>query len=771
MLVLTSLIFRSRRSSRSALAEAPKKKQSWFRFLFLLFFSCCFFAFLLLLAIGGIIAYGTYEYLASTLPEPSRGAMLAMPESTRIMDRHGELLYEVHGDVKRSFVPLKRIPVVLQKATIAIEDKDFYTHPGYDIRAIVRAMYKNYQNQGISQGASTITQQLARTMFLTQEKSYVRKAKELILAIEIEKRYSKDEILEMYLNNIPYGSIAYGVSAAADIYLDKSVEELTALESAYLAALPKAPSDYSPFGSNRAALDQRAIDVISAMYEQAYLTEGDLDWLLARSKPDFVSPPHIIKAPHFVFYALEELEKRYGQEEVRSGGLNIYTTIDMAWQRRAEEIVEKWGRINESKYGAGNAALTAVDPTSGEILAMVGSRDYFEGRSGSFNAATSPRQPGSSFKPYVYAAAFQNGLTPDSIIVDNRTDFAAFNHGVSYVPQNYSGRYYGSMPVRKALAGSLNIPAVKTIVSVGVNKTIDLAERLGITTLSERQRFGPALALGGGELKLLEHTAAMGAFGQGGRKMPTAAILRIENRAGTLIYAREKEKPAQAVEEKAAYFISDILSDNKAREYIFGSRNKLAIPGYRVAVKTGTTQDYHDAWTVGYTPSIAVGVWTGNNDNHPMKQGADGSYVAAPIWREFMDFALPKVPKKDFVKPQILTEKKEPKPVSENKAKSEESKKIKPEPSDKSGNELRLVPAANAMGETLLIPQVKETKKTSPKKIPKTEKAPSPKSYELPAERRTVPAPFGGQGSGAAILAPCQNIGKTGTEECFEVSL
>lgn len=614
-----------------------------------------------------ITAWGWYEWFKLGLPEPTPQAMSAMPESTRIFDRNGELLYEVHGDVKRRFVPLSEIPRFVQEATIAIEDKNFFSHPGFDAAAILRAFYVNLKNQGISQGASTITQQLARTLFLDQDRVYTRKIKELILAMEIERRYSKDQILEMYLNSVPYGSVAYGVSAASEIYFNKPVSSLGLKEAAYLAALPKAPSDYSPFGGNLPALEKRAEKVLAAMVENRFLALEQADYILGTGVPAFVKAPATIKAPHFVFFVLENLESQYGKEAVREGGWDVYTTLDLRFQKEAEKIVEKIGRINEEKYRAGNAALAALIPESGEIVAMVGSRDYFQEGFGAFNAAISPRQPGSSFKPYVYAAALENGLTPDTYLFDSRTDFASYNYGVEYIPRNYNGRYYGRVSVRQALAGSLNIPAVKVLVGTGIGKTIDLAEKLGISTLSERARFGPSLALGGGELKLLEHTYAFGIFGNNGKKAPLIALKKIVSREGKIFYqAPDRPEYEQAIDPFVAYSINDILSDSKARQYIFGPGNRLEIPGYAVAAKTGTTQDYHDAWTLGYTPGLAVGVWAGNNDNSPMAEGANGYVVAAPIWREFMDFALKIVPKKDFLKPDKTIQKPELKVVEES---------------------------------------------------------------------------------------------------------
>ncbi len=614
------------------------------------FFASLFF--FVLVAIEALaIGVGTYYYFAAGLPIPTREAMTSMPESTRIYDRNGEFLYEVYGEVKRRNAALGEMPVYLKEATVAIEDKNFYKHHGFDLVAIARAFIINLRNDEISQGASTITQQLARTIFLSQDQRYIRKIKEIILAIEIEKKFTKDEILEMYLNNIPYGSVAYGVLAAAEIYFDKNIEDINLLESVHLAALPKAPTDYSPFGTNKEALERRSEMVIKAMRDNELISQAEFDYAMDQKKPHFVKSKVEIKAPHFVFYILEELEKKYGKDYLRQGGLNIYTSLDLSLQEEAERVVREWGTKNEIKYGAGNASLVATDPASGEILVMVGSRDYFDEDKGAFNVSTSPRQPGSSFKPYVYAAGIANGLSIDSYITDNKFNFAQFNYGVDYVPRNYDGKFHGQITVRRALAGSLNIPAVKVLVNTGIDKTIDLAESMGLTTLGDRNRFGPSLALGGGEVKLLEHTAALGTFGNEGKKMPLVSIMKIINHKGELVYEKIEEEGMQVVDKYTAYSINSILSDAKARQYVFGLHSKLEIQGYEVAAKTGTTQEARDAWTIGYTPSLAVGVWSGNNDNKAMFEGANGYVVATPIWQEFMTLALDRFDKKDFVKP------------------------------------------------------------------------------------------------------------------------
>ncbi len=634
--------------------QKPKLKQKIFtgKFFLSIIYQASLFLIMLIIIESLALGVGTYYYLSSQLPIPTKEAMSSLPESSRIYDRHGQFLYEVHGNVKRRFVPLSEMPIYLQEATIAIEDKNFYKHPGFDIFAIMRAFIANLRHQGIAQGASTITQQLARNLFLNQEKTYLRKIKEIILAIKIEKRYNKKEILEMYLNNIPYGSIAYGASAASEIYFNKEVDELNFLEAVHLAALPKAPSDYSPFGNNKSALTKRAQLVLHAMREAKLITQPEYSYAIIQNTPNFIASPVAIRAPHFVFYVLDELKKKFSNQKIREGGLNIYTTLDLDLQKQAETIINHWGSINEKKYQANNAALVAINPNKGEILTMVGSRNYFDQQNGAFNVAISPRQPGSSFKPYVYAAAIHNGLSPDALILDNKTNFARYNHGIDYIPQNYDGKFHGAISVRRALAGSLNIPAVKVLIRAGIDRTIDLAQNLGITTLTNRQRFGPALALGGAEVKLLEHTAALGVFGNQGRRLPLTSILKITDKNQQLIYTKTIKTGQQVIDKQTAYTINDILSDAKARSFVFGPHSRLEIPHHQVAAKTGTTQDFHDAWTLGYTPSIAVGVWSGNNNNTPMKTGANGYAVSSPIWHDFMQLALQDKIAQKFIKPQ-----------------------------------------------------------------------------------------------------------------------
>ncbi len=612
--------------------------------------------FLVLSFIAILLSIAIFIYFYKNTPIPSKELMFSAPESSYILDKDGNLLYELHGDVKRTRIPLEQIPINLQKASIAIEDKHFYEHFGFQPSAMVRAAIINFRYGEIRQGASTITQQLARTILLNNEVSYERKIKEVVLAIKIEREFTKDEILELYLNNIPYGSNAYGVVAASEIYFNKKVSDLSLLESAYLAALPKAPSDYSPFGPNVNLLHKRAKTVLNAMYHNDYIKEDELNIALNQDLINFQPIPVNIEAPHFVFYVIDYLEKIYGQEKLRTGGFNIYTTLDLNLQKEAEEIITKIGDENEKKFGAGNAALVAISPKSGEVLAMIGSRDYFSSDDGAVNVTTRLRQPGSSFKPYIYAAAMENGLSPASMLFDVRTDFASSNNGVSYIPRNYSGRHYGPVSLRQALAGSLNVPAVKALVLTGIDKAIDTAENLGISSLKDRSRFGPSLVLGSAEVTLLEHTAGLGTLGNLGIKKEINPILKIEDKNGSSIYTREEDNGRQVIDPQIAYLMNNILSDKNARRFVFGNGERLLVPGHEVAAKTGTTQDYRDAWTIGYTPSIAVGVWSGNNDNSSMKEGANGYSVAAPIWKAFMERALALKEAESFVIPEGIVE-------------------------------------------------------------------------------------------------------------------
>lgn len=577
-------------------------------------------------------------------------------ESTKIFDRNGALLYEAYGEAKRTIIPLREVPRHAIEATVAIEDRDFFRHHGIDMSGIVRAALVNIESRSIKQGGSTISQQFVRNAVLTPDKTLSRKYQEIILSIMLENEHSKDEILEMYLNEIPYGANSYGIYAASQTYFRKKPQDLTLAEAAYLAALPKAPSHYSPYGPNREELDERSRLVLREMHSQGYISEEEKTQALSE-KVAFQSVTATIKAPHFVMYVLDILQKKYGEEAVRSGGLKVTTTLDLKLQEMAEEIVKKQAVINKRAFGGENAALVALDPRNGQILTMVGSRDYFdESIDGEVNVALSPRQPGSSFKPYVYATAFKEGYSPASLIFDLSTNFGRYG-SKDYIPKNYDGRTWGPITMRKALQGSLNIPAVKTLMLVGIDDAINTAEDLGLTTLTNRERYGPALVLGGAEVKLLEHAAGFGVFAAGGIRHVPTPILNIRDQKGRTIVNNEHSRGSIALDPQIAYQVADVLSDNEARMFLFSNRNnRLTLPGRKVAAKTGTTQNFRDAWTVGFTPSLVTGVWVGNSDNRQMRYGADGLVVAAPIWNEFMRRALAGTPAEEFARPPGMIE-------------------------------------------------------------------------------------------------------------------
>jgi len=597
-------------------------------------------------------------YLAKDLPDPGKISERQITQSTKIYDRTGQvLLYDIHGEEKRTIVASDQISKYLKDATVAIEDANFYHHFGLDFKGILRALWANIRGNQVSQGGSTITQQFIKNSFLTPERTYSRKIKEAILSLELEAKYSKEEILGFYLNQIPFGSNAYGAEAAAQTFFNKSIRDLTLAESALLAALPQAPSYYSPYGSHPEAMKARQEKVLNRMAELGYVLKDEAE-AAKKEKLNFTKNTQTIKAPHFVMYIKEYLEEKYGQDMVEQGGLKVYTTLDWDLQQAAQQIVEEGAKNNEKKYGAYNAALAAVDPKTGQILVMVGSKDYFAeslpqdcdtGKNCRFepnvNVTIRDRQPGSSFKPFAYALAFKKGFSPETILFDLKTEFNSscppeaeseeYNGNKCYHPNNYDERFRGPVNIRQALAQSLNIPSVKVLYLADVNQTIDLAQSLGITTLNERSRYGLALVLGGGEVKLLDEVAAYGVFATEGKKYEKTAILKIENAQGKIL-EEFQSKPIEVLEPQVAKLISDVLSDNQARTPVFGSTSPLYLADRPAAVKTGTTQEYRDAWTIGYTPSLVAGVWTGNNDNAPMSRAGAGMAAAGPLWNAFM---------------------------------------------------------------------------------------------------------------------------------------
>ncbi len=602
--------------------------------------------FVMLVTIGTILAFTIYRSISLNQILDSYKTQ----QTSIIYDRSGDhILYEIHGEENRKVISHSEIPDTARMATIASEDDNFYNHNGIDFKSIFRAIKTDLKNASPDQGGSTITQQLARNMLLTREKTLRRKIAEIILAIKIEKAYSKDQILDMYLNEVPYGSNAYGLEAAANVFFGKDASDLTLDEAALLAALPKAPTYYSPYGNHTDELISRQQKILSRITELRLISENsaaEAKKIIALAKITPFKEP--IDCPHFVFYVKEKLEEQYGRDIVEKGGLKIFTTLDYEMQKLAEKVVSDSDRNNRG-YGAENAALVSLDPKSGQILAMVGSKNYFDASiDGQVNVATRPRQPGSSFKPFAYSKAFEKGYQPENLIIDAPTDFGPDGSGQNYIPRNYDGKFHGIVTMRQALAMSLNIPAVKTLYLAGVDDTIELAHRLGITTLNKKNYYGLSLVLGGGEVTLLDETAGYSVFANDGKRNPVTAILKITDSQDRLIYNSTPQNLA-VLDQQIARKINSILSDNDARVPIFGSTNKLHIEGRAVAAKTGTAQEFRDAWAVGYTPALAAGVWAGNNDNRPMRSGADGSYVAAPIWHDFMVQALKKYPDEQFI--------------------------------------------------------------------------------------------------------------------------
>ena len=617
--------------------------------------------------IAGIFAVSGFLIWASTIQIPDFALFESrkVSQSTKLYDRTGTiLLYDVHKDVRRTVVTFDEINPYIKNATVAIEDEQFYQHHGIKPTSILRAVWVNLKNGGYSQGGSTITQQVIKNALLSQEKTITRKIKEWILALKLERIMNKEQILTLYLNDSPYGGNIYGIEEASMTFFGKHASDVTLAESAYLAALPQAPTLYSPFSSNTSKLEARKNLVLKKMLTLKMVSQEEYD-NASKEKVKF-QPPEMggIRAPHFVMYIKEQLAEQYGEDMLNEGGLRVVTTLDMGLQQKAEEIVKEYAAKNEKSFNAKNAALVALDPKTGQILTMVGSRDYFDTKhEGNFNVALAKRQPGSAFKPFVYAAAFEKGYTPDTVVFNVRTQFSTrcdadgtplgnADASMCYSPENYDHQYTGPMTLRNALAQSVNVPAVKMLYLVGLDSAIDMAQRLGITTLVNKARYGLTLVLGGGEVSLLDMVSAYGVFAHDGIRDPYTGILHIEDTQGTVLYDYTP-KETQVIEPEIARKISDVLSDNVARAPAFGEDSFLKVGDHEVAVKTGTTNDYRDAWIIGYTPSIAVGAWAGNNDNSPMEKKVAG-FIIAPLWNAFFTEALKSIPVETFPPPQPI---------------------------------------------------------------------------------------------------------------------
>jgi 1A family penicillin-binding protein len=637
------------------------------KYLFLLFLVFCIFVLFLFF-------YYTYD-----LPRPEKFTERQFLQSTKIYDRTGEiLLYNIHGEEKREIVSLSQIPADLKNAVISSEDDGFYQHKGLDFKSIIRAILIDLKLKAPSQGASTITQQLIRSTYLTRRKTLARKVREVVLTLELERRYSKNQILEWYLNQIPLGENIYGVQSASQTYFNKSVSEISLAEAATLAAVIPAPSYYSPFGPNKNKLLEKKNYVLERMEKLGYITKDQLE-KAKQEKINFSEVREPIKAPHFVMYVKKYLEDKYGEDFLKEKGLKIYTTLDWDLQNFAEQAIKERDKINK-QFNANNTALVVINPKTGEILSLIGSKNYFEKSYPNgcdekpekdclfepmFDVATmGARQPGSSFKPFVYATAFKKGYTPSTVLWDVKTEFnpncsADANqerdqYGLDcYHPQNYDEKFRGKVSLRSALGQSLNLPSVKVLYLAGLKDSLQTAKDFGITTLNKPDRYGLSLVLGGGEVNLLEMTSAFGVFSQEGQKMPVVSILKIEDSDGNII-EENKKQPFKVLDTQIAREINDILSDNEARSPIFGENSMLYFKDFQVAAKTGTTQNYRDAWTIGYTPFVVIGVWVGNNNNSPIKKGT-GIGLAAPIWRKVMEKLLQTHPVENFTKPDPIT--------------------------------------------------------------------------------------------------------------------
>jgi 1A family penicillin-binding protein len=618
-----------------------------------------------------LVAAWAYRTLLVDLPSPDRLYAYAAAPSTNIYDRNGVLLYQITDPHQGQHTPLAldEIPKACIKATIATEDATFYNNPGFDTRAMLRALVSNLREGEIVSGASTITQQLARNLLFTQaertEVSMTRKLREIILAWRLTQTYSKDEILTLYLNETYYGNLAYGLEAAANIYFGKDAAELDLAECALLAGLPQNPVAYNPL-ENLPAATARQADVLALMARRDIISQEEAD-LAGGEKLKFAAVPFPIKAPHFVMHVRGQLERRFGLEAIYTQGLQVYTTLDLTMQQNAHQVVQRHLADLERPDGslpahnARNAAVITLDPHSGQVLTMLGSPDYFEPRiDGAVNATVALRQPGSSIKPITYAAAFDptwaerygyRPLTPATMMTDVRTAFLT-REGRPYVPQNYDRKWRGPVLLRESLASSYNLIAVKVLDYVGLPAMIDLARSLGITTFDEADRFGLALTLGGGEVKLMELTAAYAAVANGGHKVEPVAILKVTDAAGQVLYQRQMAQGEVVLTPQTAYLITDILSDNLARAGAFGEGSLLRL-SRPAAAKTGTTTDFRDNWTIGYTPDFVTGVWVGNADNEPMLN-ISGITGAAPIWHDIMKGIHKNRPERRFPKPEGL---------------------------------------------------------------------------------------------------------------------
>jgi 1A family penicillin-binding protein len=617
-----------------------------------LFLSFSFLAFVFL-------AFSFWYFILKDLPSPYELSSRNQEVSTKIYDRNGILLYKIYKNENRSIVPLDKIPLQVRLATIASEDSEFYDHPGFSLKGIVRAIIKDIKN-GQLNGGSTITQQLVKNALLSPEKTLTRKIREIVLAIRVEATFPKDQILEMYLNEVSYGGVAYGIQEASQVYFGKDVDKLDLTEAALLAGLPKSPTKYSPFGSNPELAVSRQKEVLSLMQSNGYITQEQEDEA-EKQKLSFAPNKTDIKAPHFVMFVRQALVDKYGEEVVEKGGLEVVTTLDYEIQKMAEETLKN--EIDKlSRLRVGNGALLVTNPQTGEILAMVGSKNYFDtAADGNVNVTTSLRQPGSSIKVVNYAYALSHGFTPAYILDDSPVTFSVPGT-TPYTPKDYDGNFRGKITLRSALAESRNIPAVKVLASYGVEKMIEMGRAMGITTWKNPSNYGLSLTLGGGEVKLIDMVSVYGVVANYGKRLNIVSVTKVSDYKGNVLeqdgcLASEKIEPVkevqaagnsrgkcqgeEVVDPRVAFLLTDILRDNSARAPSFGSNSSLVIPQHpEVAAKTGTSNDLKDNYTIGFNQKYLVAVWVGNNDGSSMSRIASGITGAAPIFNSVMRHLL-----------------------------------------------------------------------------------------------------------------------------------
>jgi len=635
--------------------------------------------YLAFLILGGfILLLILFIYYTWDLPQPEKFTEAPFVQSTKIYDRTGKvLLYDIYGEEKREIVAFDKISDNLKHAVLASEDSRFYQHGGVDFTGILRALQVDILSQSKSQGGSTITQQLIRSVYLTGQKKLSRKIREAVLSIELEAKYSKDQIFDWYLNQIPFGENAYGAEAASQTYFNKPASDLSLAQAAVLTAMIPAPSHYSPYGPYKAELLQKKDIVLGRMEKLGYITEKQYTEA-KKEKLNFAAATTSIKAPDFVLYVKKYLDNKYGEDYLREKGLRVYTTLDYDLQQYTEQTIKNADATNRAK-GANNAAMVVMDPKTGEILTLVGSKNYFADPypagcdesptekclfDPKYDVATmGQRQPGSSFKPFAYVTAFKKGYTPDTVLWDVTTEFnpkcdpngyaiVGTDGSACYNPQDYDGWNRGAVTLRTALGCSLNIPAVKVLYLAGIPDTIKTAKDLGITTLTDTKNYGLSLVLGGGNVNLLQMTSAYGVFATEGNYIPPVSILKITDTEDNII-EQNKEQSTKVLDTQVTRQINSVLSDNNARTPIFGANSPLYIPGYQVAAKTGTTQRFIDGWTMGYTPFAVVGAWTGNSDNSPTKD--EGVGITAPLWNAVMKKIVTSHAVENFTQPEIVT--------------------------------------------------------------------------------------------------------------------